>query len=87
MIKVDIFNCEVDADLLNYQNIPGVSFYKLYSNLDYEKGGVDFGINNILYEAGNSQIGFNYLLGSIDKYGKFNSVFNWITKDRLVYEV
>lgn len=87
MIKVSIFNCEVDAELLNYQNIPGVFYYRLYSNIDYEKGGVDFGENNILYEAGNSQIGFNYLLGRIDKLGKFITIFNWVTKERLVYEI
>lgn len=87
MIKVDIFNNEVDAELLNYRNIPGVFFYRLYSDINYETGGVDFGENNILYEAGNSQIGYNYLLGNIDRQGKFNSILNWVSKERLVYEI
>ena len=38
-------------------------------------------------EAGNSQIGYNYLLGNIDRQGKFNSILNWVSKERLVYEI
>ena len=88
MIQVNIFNNIVDADLLNYGNIPGVYYYRLYSNLDSYDSGVDFGENDVLYEAGNSQVGYNYFLGSVDRQtGKFIGRINWISKDRILYEI
>ena len=86
MIKVNLFNNLSDADLLDFVRVPGVNYYRLYSDLE-PSGGVDYGENNILYEAGNSMVGYNYFLGRLDgKTGKFNSVLNWISKERLVYE-
>lgn len=88
MIQVSIFNNIVEADLLNYGNIPGVYYYRLYSNLDsYEDGGVDLGTLDVLYEAGNSQVGYNYFLGEINRQtGRFEGKINWISHDRIVFE-
>jgi hypothetical protein len=87
VIQVNIFNNIVDADLLNYGNIPGVYYYRLYSNLDSYEEGVDFGETDVLYEAGNSTVGYNYFLGGVDrKTGRFVGRINWISKERIVFE-
>lgn len=86
MIKVDIFNNYVNAELIEVRNIPGVNYYKLYSEVD-TSGGVDFGENNILYEAGNSMVGYNYFIGHLDpRTGRYIPIFNWVTQERMVYE-
>ena len=86
MIKVDIFNNFVSAEILNIRSVPGVNYYRLFSEVGTD-GGVDFGENNILYEAGNSMVGYNYFIGHIDtNSGRYIPIFNWITKERMVYE-
>lgn len=87
MIQVQIFNNIVDADLLNYGQTPGVSYYRLYSNMESYDSGVDFGDMDVLFEAGNSAVGFNYYLGTVDRRtGQFIGKINWISKERIVFE-